>query len=252
MNKKNESKGLMVVGSLRSTGITTYMKQGQLITRVATSAQKRSNTLGQFKQRQKMRHTTALWQMLKYCDPLFTKRPTAYLNFAMLANKLPVVYVDKEQMSHASFLMNDIPVSDGTLPTVNQQLGMVNGTPALITDLKAQVKIEVNEHVSKVVVRPGRLWLFTAEQVEEKGAPYVRFSKRNVEWGELVEVDGHLALLGEEFADDMKGWALVREQDHACSPQGIITRCTRYEEYTTDEALKTAAKSYGGITDTPF
>ena len=52
MKTKNAAKGLMMIGSLRSAGITTYMKQGQLITRVSTSMEKRSNTLPQFIQRQ--------------------------------------------------------------------------------------------------------------------------------------------------------------------------------------------------------
>ena len=44
----------------------------------------------------------------------------------------------------------------------------------------------------------------------------------------------------------------VRIIDDRCSPQAIVTRCTLYEQYTTEEALQTAAKSYGGLTETPF
>ena len=33
-----------------------------------------------------------------------------------------------------------------------------------------------------------------------------------------------------------------------CSPQGIVTHCTFYEQYTTEEALENAADSYGGLT----
>lgn len=251
MKKKNTAKGLMMIGSLRSAGITTYMKQGQLINRTSTSKEKRSNTLGQFIQRQKMRHTTALWQMLKYCEPMFTQRPTAYQNFATLANRLPAVYVEKTQMERASFLMNGIPVSDGILPVIKQYLGEVAGTPALITDQEADKRMLLSEVTSKMQIRRGRLWLFIAEQVVE-GKPFVRFTKREVPWKEMTVVDGHLALVGDEFADDMKGWALVRVVDQSCSSQCIVTRCTLYEQYTTDAALQTAAKSYGGLTETPF
>ena len=65
-------------------------------------------------------------------------------------------------------------------------------------------------------------------------------------------VDGHFALVGEEFADEMKGWALVRVDDGRCSPQTIVTRCTFYQQYTTEEALEAAADSYGGITEHGF
>ncbi len=64
----------------------------------------------------------------------------------------------------------------------------------------------------------------------------------------IGSVDGHFALVGEEFADDLKGWALVRVNDNQCSPQTIVTRCTLYQQYTTEEALQVAAKSYGGLT----
>ena len=70
MKKKDTtSKGLMLVGSLRTSGVTVYMKQGKLVTRSSNSNEKRSNTLPQFIQRQKMRHSVQLWKMLKFCEP---------------------------------------------------------------------------------------------------------------------------------------------------------------------------------------
>ena len=68
----------------------------------------------------------------------------------------------------------------------------------------------------------------------------------------MAVVDGRLALVGDEFADEMKGWALVKVIDDRCSPQTIVTRCTIYQQYTTEDALEKAADSYGGLTETPF
>jgi hypothetical protein len=182
-----------------------------------------------------MRHTVALWQMLSLCEPLFTQHKTAYQGFMSLANRLPVVYVPKKGPgSDASLLMPEIPVSDGTLPTVKQHLGEA----ALLTNLKASE-----------LKRDEELVLYTAEQRIEGRTPRVRFSVRKVLLSEMVEVEGCLALEGEEFADAMKGWALVRVAGDRCSPQGIVTRCSYYEQFTTDAALKTAAASYGGLTD---
>ena len=239
MKKKSTSKGLMLVGSLRTSGITTYMKQGKLITRSSNSNQKRSNTMPQFVQRQKMRHSVSLWMMLKYCKTMFTQRPTAYNNFMSLANRLPVVYVDKLN-DQASFLMPGIPMSDGTLPEIKLQLDEVNGVAALITNIKTG---EGHFHE--------KLWLYTAVQ-DMSGVPRVRFSMREVSWSEMTVVNGNLALVNDEFTDNMKGWALVRVIDDRCSAQTIVTRCTLYQQYTTEEALQAAAKSYGGITETPF
>ena len=233
--------GLLIPNKVRVGGMTFYKRQGQVIGRVSESIEKRSNTLAQFKQRQKMRHATELWKMLKFCETMFTQRENAYQNFTSLASQLPVVYVERLQMDHTSFLMPGIPVSDGTLPALQLELGEEDGLPALITDLKVGKRL-FNE----------KLWLYTAEQKIEDPLPRVRFSKRDVSRSEMTVVDGHYALKGEEFADEMKGWALVRVLDDRCSPQTIVTRCTLYQQYTTEEALQTAAKSYGGLTEPPF
>ena len=63
---------------VRIEGMTFYMRNGQVIGRESETHEKRSNTLPQFVQRQKMRHTTMLWKMLRFCDTMFTERRTAY------------------------------------------------------------------------------------------------------------------------------------------------------------------------------
>ena len=237
MMKKSTGLGLIIPKKMRVGGVTFYRRQGQVIGRVSESMEKRSNTLPQFKQRQRMRHTMALWKMLRFCETMFTERGNAYQNFASLANRLPVVYAERLQMEQASFLMPGIPVSDGPLPTLQQELGEVDGVPALMTGLKTGER-----HFRE------KLWLYTAEQKIEGPLPRVRFNMREVSMHELTVVDGQFAFINEGFADDMKGWALVRVIDNRCSPQTIVTHCTLYEQYTTEEALQAAAKSYGGLT----
>jgi len=244
MKKKNSAGvGMTIPKRMRLAGMTFYLRNGQLVGRESSTHQKRSNTLPQFIQRQKMRHTMAMWKMLRFCDVMFTERRTSYQNFASLANQLPVVYVpDDGIMNQSSFLMPGIPMSDGILPMVKQELGEVDGMPALLTDLKEGDRT----HHTK-------LRLYTAMQtIENGGLPRVRFSMREVSWWDMTVVDDHLALVGEEFADDMKGWALVKVIDDRCSPQTIVTRCTLYQQYTTEDALERAADSYGGLTETPF
>lgn len=241
MKRKGTGKGLMAVGSLRQDGITTYMKQGRMIVRSANSMERRSNTLPQFIQRQKMRHSVALWRMMKYCEPMFTKGTTAYNNFLSLANRLPVLYVEKIQMENTSFLMPGIPVSDGNLPEIKEELGEVDGMSALITDLKP--------HDWEPWTK---LWLYTAVQKGEFRDLHVEFCKREVSWEEMTVVDGHYVLKGEEFSEETKGWALVLVNGERCSPQTIVTRCRLYKKYMTEEALEKAADSYGGLTGIPF
>ena len=241
--KNNPGLGLTMPKRVRIAGMTFYMRNGQVIGRESATHEKRSNTLPQFVQRQKMRHTTMLWKMLRFCDTMFTERRTAYQNFASLANQSPVVYVpDDGIMNQSSFLMPGIPVSDGVLPMINLELGEVDGRPALITDLKVSDRM----HHAK-------LRLYTAvQEMENDILPRVRFSMREVSWWDMTVVEDHLALVGEEFADDMKGWALVKVMDDRCSRQTIVTRCTLCQRYMTEDALEVAADSYGGLTDTPY
>ena len=43
-------------------------------------------------------------------------------------------------------------------------------------------------------------------------------------------------------------FGLVHVIDGHASTQRVVTRCTYYERYTTEEALQAAAKSYKGLT----
>lgn len=246
--------GLLLGGSLKTSGVVFYQRKGQMIVRSAHSEERRSNTRGQFVQRQRMRHSIALWQSLKWCEPMFCGGVNVYTRFATLANRLPAVFVPcKGPLDGASFLMPDIPVSDGNLSPVKQWLGEIpldspadsstlasvqSGSMALFTNLKAS---DLRRHEM--------LLLYTAEQRIEREKPQVRFLQvREVGLADFVELDGCLVLVGEEFADVMKGWALVRVDGERCSTQGIVTCCRLYEQYTTEEALQQAAQSYGGLT----
>jgi len=223
------------MGRLPQSGVTIYEKQGKIVVRTAQNCSRpRRCTLKQFIQRQRMRHSIALWHELSQCDTMFTEHQSAYSGFVALANKLPAIFVDKNMADHqASFLMPDIPVSEGKLLTVKQHLGEVDGVAALVTNLK------------KTDIRPGvELRLYTAEQHADYGTPKVSFEDRKVKKSELIETEEGYALVGEEFADDNKGWALVLMEGKRCSTQGIVTRCTLYEQYTTQEALLAAAKSH--------
>ena len=133
--------------------------------------------------------------------------------------------------------MPGIPVSEGKLLPIQLRLGEVDGTPALITDRKADD------------VRPFEVFmLYTAEQqFRREDCPMVAFKMREVKRDEFTLVDGCLALVDKDFANEMKGWALVRVMGKNCSTQSIVTRCNYYQQYTTEEALEVAAKSYGGL-----
>lgn len=237
--KADKINGLVLGGSLKRAGVTFYLRNGKVVARVAHSDERRSNTRGQFVARQRMRHTTALWQAIRDCDPMFSGGKSTYACFASLANSLPVVYVpNNSPETGASFLMPGMPLSDGTLPSIELKIGSVEGMPALITDLK-----------SSAVGRGERLRLYTLEQALSVGRPVLRMRYRDLLPGDFREVDGCLALIDDRFDDQMHGWGIVRIDGDRCSSQVAVTNCSYYVRFTTEEALLAAAETYGGLTD---
>lgn len=236
MKENKKMSGLLVNGSVKTAGVRFYIRNGETIVRSAFSKQPHRNTRKQFEARMKMRHTTALWQRIGPCKPQFDGDKSSYALFASLANRLPAVYLDAN-MSKASLLMPGIPMSVGTLPEMKVWLDDSEGKPALLTNL------------AKSDLRRGEvLRLYTLEQYTKSQVPQVNLKVKDLKAKDLTTRDGYIALEGEDFADPMKGWALVRLSGKSCSTQTVVTRCTYYERFTTDEALEAAAESYGGLT----
>ncbi len=235
-----KNNGLTITGRLKQSGISLYVRNGKTVVRSATSLQPHSRTRKQFVARQQMSHSCRLWTILKDAgEPLFIASPSAYTRFLSLMRRTPVVFLPKRGATGGgTLLLPDTPVSDGILPIVKQHLGEVDGVPALVTDL-----------LPSDLHRRERLLFYTLHQTIEGRRPTVRVSRREVTVGDMVETASGLALTGNEFADDMTGWALVRISGSQCSSQSVVTRCIFYQQYTTEEALQAAAQSYGGLTD---
>lgn len=235
-NKK--IKGLTITGRLNKD-VTVYLRNGQSVLRSAKSHQPKRRTRKQFIARQQMLHSTRLWSFLKWAgEPLFPAQPTAYTRFLSLMHRTEVVFLPQNgPLNGATLLLPDIPVSEGPLPTVKQYLGEVDGNAALVTNL-------TGESLNK----GDKLILYTLTQ-SFRELPKVIFSRREVMPSEMMETADGLALISDEFADDMKGWALVHTHGERCSSQTAVTRCTYYKQFTTEEALQEAAASYGGLTE---
>ncbi|MCR5822636.1 MAG: hypothetical protein K6F85_06975 [Bacteroidales bacterium] len=237
---QNKSKGIIITGRLKKSGITLYTRNGRTVARTATSWQPKRRTRKQFVARQQMLHSTRVWTFLKRAGkPLFPAQPTAYARFLSLMHRTEVVFLPQRgRLDGATMLLPDMPVSEGSLPTVKQHLGEIEGTPALITDLNS-------------LHRGDKLILYTLTQ-NISGTPNVGFARREVMPDEMTETADGLALISDEFADDMKGWALIHTHQERCSTQTVVTRCTYYKQFTTEEALQEAAASYGGLTKDPW
>lgn len=228
-----------ITGRLKESGITVYNRNGRTGTRTATSQQPERRTRKQFIARQQMLHSTRLWAFLKYAGtPMFPAQPTAYARFLHLMHRTEVIFLPQRgPLYGATLLLPDMSLSEGTIPTVKQHLGVVDGSAALVTNL-----------TRNRLHRDDKLILYTLKQ-ETKGKPMVRISRREVMLYEMTVTAEGLALIDSEFADEMKGWALVHVRGEQCSTQTAVTRCTYYKQFTTEEALQDAAASFGGLTE---
>lgn len=266
-----ETKGVFLKGRLKKDGVTFYTRGGKVIMRSSISEQPHRRTRKQFISRQRMAHNVSLWKSLKEeGTPIFEGGQNRYGRFNTLMRKLPVVFMTKEQQqAGCALLMPEMPVSDGLLSNIEYSLGVVNSRPALLTSIP--VGGNTSDILKALRGRNGylkegeQLWLYGMKQEVYEDAlpwplpkvsvrrevlnPYVRGGEQSFSGIELRAVGGHLALVGDAFADETRGWALVHVRGEHASSQQVVTRCRLFEQYTTDVALEHAADSYGGLTD---
>ena len=205
----------------RVGGLTTYIRNGKKYVRVSTSHQPRRLSRKQLLVRERQSHNNAL-------------------------------------------LLPDMVLSDGPLPPVSYQLGEVDGQPALLTDLTPKDVRNLSAPDDAVNGKGTSLLLYILKQ---RAIPQhvdtdlfqlsIKVEALTAEAFTTVpstllspykSAKGTLALTDDRFADPMLGFGIVRIKDGHASRQHVITRCTYYEQYTTEEALQAAAKSYKGLT----
>jgi hypothetical protein len=242
-------------------------RNGKAFTRPAHINQPHRLSRKQLTVRERQSHNNALWRALKQTGMTFFEGGnTAYNRFMAINMQSPVPYLKKLQYhSGNALLLPDMVLSDGPLPPVSYQLGEVDGQPALLTDLTPKDVRNLSVPDDAVNGKGTSLLLYILKQrvipqhvdtdlfqlsikVEALTAeafitvPSTLFSP-------YKSAKGTLALIGDRFSDPMLGFGIVRIKDGHASRQHVVTRCTYYEQYTTEEALQAAAKSYKGLTD---
>lgn len=239
----------------RIGGLTSFVRNGKKYTRKSTSHQPRRLTPKQLALREQIGHNNALWRALKSTNYVFFEgADTAYNRFMSINRESPIPYLEKRQYhSGNALLLPNMVISDGPLTPINYQLDEVDGKPALFTDL------------TKTAARKGTLLLYVLKQnvfpwYEDEDTFQLHIEVETITPNQFTvvpstldtpyqNVHGTLALVDDRFADPMMGFGLVRVQDGHASSQHVVTRCTYYERYTTEEAIQAAAKSYGGFSN---
>ncbi len=238
----------------RIGGMTAYVRNGKKYLRRSTSHQPRRLSPKQLALRERLGHNNALWRALSSTKQVFFEgADTAYNRFMSVNCESPIPYLLKRQYhSGNALLLPDMVVSDGPLKPINYQLGEVDGRPALFTDLN---KSSARKGMLLLYVLHQRVipWhedddLFQLDIKVESVSPDQFAVVPSTLQTPFKDIHGVLTLVDERFGDPMMGFALVRVQEGHASTQHVVTRCTYYERFTTEEAQQAAAQSYGGLT----
>ena len=260
----------------RIEGLSFYEKGGKIIVRPAHNRKKtKSMTRKQFIMHQRLMHNNALWRKLQDTKQVFFEGDTdACHRFRSINQDVPDVFLTK-QLHHnfASLLLPGMVLCDGPFQPIDYQLGEVYGPassadasdtmPALLTDLT-----KAGAYKGTLLLYVLKQNIYTQQYIEE--TPRISITVIPVDPDQPIEIphigsvrfvnvpstlltpyqnpSGTLALVGDIFADPMLGFGLVRIIDGHASHQCVVTRCTYYERYTTEQSLLVAAKSYGGLT----
>ena len=246
--------------------MTAYTRNGKKYWRVAYNRKTRRLTRKQLAVRERQSHNNALWRALKATNHVYFEGGdnTMYNHFMAINMESPIPFFPKGKYhSGLALLLPNMILSDGPLPPVNYQLGEIDNPtgsadsldtiPALLTDLTPK-EVRSDEYLLYVLKQQ----INTPQGWDDK--PYLNIHVETLTPDDFTLVHstlfspyknakGTLALVGPRFANPMLGFGIVRLQNGHVSRQHVVTRCTYYERYTTEEAIQAAAKSYGGFTD---
>ena len=268
------------IGRIQGKGVTFYRRGGKTYARISTRKAPNRQSVKQFINRERMRHSIALWHCFYSSDkPLMETSGslTVYNAFLRANSALPTVYLTKQQARQgAALLMPGLVVSEGRLPAVEYDFAVLeSGERVVLTNLLTgidesetqELTIGCNDDLRQLLcsssnpqLMPGDIVRFYRfEQRMQDDCPTVKITccelaldndpRQNPalrNW-RFLSHEGRLAIGGAD--DENTGWAVVLfgEKEQSASTQKVLTTCQLYEQYTTDEALANAAESYGNI-----
>lgn len=268
------------IGRIQGKGVTFYRRGGKTYARISTRKAPNRQSVKQFINREKMRHSIALWHCFYSSDkPLMETSGslTAYNTFLRANSALPTVYFTKQQARQgASLLMPGLVVSEGRLPAVEYDFAVLeSGERVVLTNLLTgidesetqELTIGCNDDLRQLLssssnpqLMPGDIVRFYRfEQRMQDDCPTVKITccelaldndpRQNPtlrNW-RFLSHEGRLAIGSAD--DENTGWAVVLfgEKEQSASTQKVVSTCRIFEQYTTDEALANAAESYGNI-----
>ena len=279
--KESKNNSLGFIGRIPGARVTFFRRGGKTYARIGTRKAPNMQSVKQFINREKMRHSIALWHCFYSSDkPLMETSGilTAYNAFLRANSVLPTAYLTKQQARQgAALLMPGMVVSEGRLPKVEYGFAVLeSGERIVLTNLLTGIEeaetqelaIGCNDDLCQLLCSSSRnpqlmlgdkVRFYRFEQLLEGDCPTVKITccelaldndpRQNLalrNW-HFYSHEGRLAIGGAD--DEGTGWAVVLfgKKEQSASTQQVLTTCHLYEQYTTDEALSLAAESYGNV-----
>lgn len=278
---KVQNKSFLVTGRIAGLGVTYYQRGGRTYARIGTRDAPSYQSVKQFRVREKMRHSIALWNSFKNpYKPLMDKGTSwgACSAFLKANARLPTVYLPKSWATQgAALLIDGMVVSSGSLPEVRYGFATLSGggrvvltnlSTSMDADLILPLSIGSDDDVWGLLMSPSRnpqlmpgdrLRIYRLEQQVQGGCPRLEVrccelclkqDPRPKPWladWQFLSVGGCLAIGGAD--DENVGWAVVLQgkEEADASPQRVLSTCQLYRQFTTEEALTAAAESYGNV-----
>ena len=274
------------IGRIPGAGVTFFRRGGKTYARVNTRTAPNKQSVKQFINREKMRHSISLWHCFYSSDkPLMETSGslTAYNAFLRANSALPTVYFTKQlAVRGAALLMPGMVVSEGQLPKVEYDFAqLAGGERVVLTNMLTgidegetqELPIGCNDDLRQLLCRtscnpqlmPGdRVRFYRFEQRLENDCPTLTIiccemvldnDPRHIQELRDWRFYSHKGRLAIGSADDENlGWAVVlySDKEQRASTQQVLTTCRLYEQYSTDEALQRAAESYGNVEQADF
>ena len=269
--KTNEA---VKVNSGKVGNIRYYVKAGKTYSRSSSSDVSNPRSLAQMAVRCRLSNIKAVYDVIAWhirkCFEGADAATSIYNLFVGRNHYATPIYLTKQQKIEGYAIAAEYCVSEGSLPPIKYQMSEEGIFKSSIVVGNAAISGMTIGQLSKLIIdnNPGfkagdSITFFALKQIDLMGTPYVKLEPAQITLNEAdanplpatgfdMVVDGRLASDCSE-AVGCYGWVHARKDGKKVSTQYLVANdFDLIDQYSSDEALKDAAASYGQVEDDAY
>ena len=271
----------IMTGNFSVDSVTVYSRGGTVVVRSRRNSQRRvAGTVEQLRRRTTFRNQINLWRAFpSWCRPAFEGRRPGVSDYNMFVShnmQSGSVYLTRREAGNGACVLTQVAVSDGSLPPITvSHDGVAPVTDLSVGGLTVGSATTVGE-LSRAIVRNNCGYCFGDELVYYLGlqqwnrmldmpvvemrctrmtlcsVDYRTVAAATVGAAGFVSRDGWLAASAE--VQGGMAWVHVRRSDRGVllSAQRMVCNNPYIAQYSSDESLEAACRSYGVALERPF